>query len=577
MLRLLLTFASSDIMPRWTMTKCALRLVLAWLFLNLVINCDYPESSPSFLDAIRLSLEVWALFLVLSFWAAFRGGPSIRLRVSLLLVFVFLRLFRFGDVLMPLYFSRPFNLYIDSGYVPDLIHLLGRSFSRLSLVLYGTAAAVLVTVCLLAIQKAFQIALEAFSVQHLRRVFWGLTAILAVWVCLYPRSVDPFHGGFHLTTCTPRLMEEAAFISRIGHIQRQWVSDVQIAASRIPSSPTLLAGLEKSDVTLFFIESYGETLFDEAHHAKGFLPLLQTFEAALNRAGFAMCSSFLESPTSGGASWLAFGTLESGVWIPDQLRYDFLLKSRVRPLAAYFNRAGYLTLSVMPGTTMPWPEGQFFQYTRTYYAKDLDYRGPPFSWSPMPDQFAIHTVHTREIARRSQPLFIRFMLTSTHAPFNLQPPHLQKWSDIGTGEIYHRLQPVAFSVNWPEMSEAGEAYLASMRYDFTVLQDYLCRFVEGGALIILLGDHQPIAQITGPGASALVPVHVISRNQNFMDPFFRMGYTPGMFPSRALRKERGMQDFLPDFLTAFSTEGPGGAPLPIKPTAGRQDSSLEGD
>lgn len=558
----------SGIVSRNSVPKQALLLVPAWLFLNVAINVDYPFYSDALLDVFRPSLDVWALLLALSLWAVFRGGPAMRVLVPIMLLFVFIRLFRIGDVLMPTYFSRPFNLYIDSGYVPDLIHLLDHSFPRQTLVLYGAAAAILAAVFLLAVHKAFQIALEALSIPRLRHVFWGFTAILSAWVWFYPQSLNPYAWGFHPTTCTPRLIEEAVFISKIGDLRRQWASEVQAAVSRIPPLRTPLAGLEKSDVYIFIIESYGENLFDQTRHGREFLPVIQTVEAALGRAGFAVCSRFMESPTSGGESWLAFGTLESGVWTPDQIRYHLLLKSRVQPLAEYFNLAGYRTLSVMPGTVQPWPEGEYFKYSQTYYAKDLDYRGPPFAWSPMPDQFAINTVHTREIAKRSRPLFIRFMLTSTHAPFNLQPSYLLDWNDIGTGEIYHRLQPVTFSVNWPEMKEAGKAYVEAMRYDFTVLRDYLCRFIEGGALIIILGDHQPIPQVTGPGASTLVPVHVLSRNRAFMGPFIRMGYTPGMVPGRAPGNEKGMQEFLADFLAAFSTYEPGEAPEPFEPGTG---------
>ena len=439
---------------------------------------------------------------------------------------------------------------------------MGRSFAWQDLLIFGGAAAALVTLLLLGIHKAFQVALEAFSSVRLRRIFWGLTAAQVVWVVFFPQSINPYHAGVHPTTCTPRLLEEAAFITRIGDLRREWDSDVQTAAARIPQYSASLAGLEKTDVYLFIIESYGETLFDETRHAGEFLPLIRAFETALSRAGFAVYSHYLESPTSGGSSWLAFGTLESGIRIPDQLRYDFLLKSGVRPLAATFNGAGYRTVSVMPGTTMEWPEGRYFQYTQTYYAKDLDYRGPSFNWSPMPDQFVIQAVHQREIAQRNQPLFIRYMLTSTHAPFNLQPPFFPNWTDIGDGEIYHHRQPVTFSVNWPDMSQAGKAYLASMRYEFRVLQDYLCRFVEDEALIIILGDHQPIAPVAGSDASACVPVHVISRNRTFLEPFAKMGYTPGMVPGRGVPTGRGMQDFLADFIRAFGANGPEGSPDP---------------
>ncbi len=70
-------------MPHRTALQSALQLVLAWLFLNLVINTDYPEALPTFLDALRPSLEVWGLLLALSCRAAFRSGPSTALRVSL--------------------------------------------------------------------------------------------------------------------------------------------------------------------------------------------------------------------------------------------------------------------------------------------------------------------------------------------------------------------------------------------------------------------------------------------------------------------------------------------------------------
>lgn len=549
-------------MPHGSTLPSALRLVPAWLFLNLVINTDYPVGPLTFLDALRPSLEVWGLLLVLSSWAVLRSGPSTALPASFVVLFVLMRLFRTGEVLMPLYFSRPFNLYIDSGYLPDLIHLLGRSFAQKNLWLTGGAAIGGITLLILGIHKAFQAALESFSSRRLRRIFWGFTAVLALWIASFPQSMSPYHAGVHPTTCFPRLMEEAAFLTRIGDLRREWESAVQTAAARIRPCPTSLAGLDKADVYLFIIESYGATLFDVNRHAGEFLPVIRDFEAAMNRDGFAMCSHYLKSPTFGGSSWLAFGTLESGIRISDQIRYDFLLKSTVQPLAAYFNDAGYRTVSVMPGTTMDWPEGRYFQYNQTYYAKDLDYRGPPFSWSPMPDQFVIKVVHEREIAQRERPLLIRFLLTSTHAPFNNQPTFLSEWTDIGDGDIYHHRRPVSFSVNWPDMSEAGKAYLSAMRYDFTVLQDYLCRFVKDGALIVILGDHQPIAPVTGPNASSCVPIHVISRNRTLLDAFGRMGYNSGMVPGSKAGEAKAMEDFLADFLNAFGTQGPTNSPDP---------------
>ena len=532
--------------------KLAAKLVLAWLFLNLVLNVDYPELSTPFQGLLRPSLDIWALLLILSLLAVLGVAQSAWVHVLLILAVVFIRLFRFGDALIPLYFCRPFNLYIDSASLPALIDLLYHSFSWQLVALYGLATVAILMAFLWGIHKSFQVASKAFLIQRVRRVFWVLTGFLTVLVCFSLSGAQPFDAGFRATTCAPRLMEEVAFIVKIGEIRRQGLSAVQMAGSRIPTLTKPLADLGNRDVYLFFIESYGETLFANTRHAEEFAPLAQAFEAALTQAGFSICSRFLESPTFGGSSWLAFGTLESGVWLPDQLRYNFLLSSKVSPIAAYFSQAGYRTVSVMPGTTMPWPEGGYFQYAQTFYAKDLDYQGPSFGWSPMPDQYAISAVYTREIDRRNRPLFIRYILTSTHAPFNCQPPYLQNWNEVGTGEIYNRLQTVTFDVNWPDMRTADKAYLASIGYDFTVLRDYLIQFVKDEALIIILGDHQPIRQISGPGATGLVPVHAICRKRALLDPFLRMGYTPGMVPTHAPPNNKSMQDFLSDFLIGFS-------------------------
>jgi hypothetical protein len=68
----------------------------------------------------------------------------------------------------------------------------------------------------------------------------------------------------------------------------------------------------------------------------------------------------------------------------------------------------------------------------------------------------------------------------------------------------------------------------------------------------VLGDHQPNVQLTGEKASWAVPVHVISRNRDHLQPFLKRGYTPGLIPTQP-PPYRGMETFLFDFLEDFST------------------------
>jgi hypothetical protein len=464
---------------------------------------------------------------------------------------VFGRLFRLGDVMMPVYFNRPFNLYMDVGYLPGLGHLLANSFPPSRLVLYAVVTTGLVAVLLWALGRALRTAQRFFQNPWARRGFMTLSLVLALLAGLYLNGRWPPNLPPPATTFMPRLMAEATFMRNLRDIRQQGLSAVQMAEASIPDYQTPLAGLGGRNVYLFLIESYGQTLFGHPGHREQFAPTLARFEEALERGGYRVYSRYMRSPTFGGASWLAFGTLESGVWLPNQLRYGYLVASRVPPLATYFEKAGYRTVSVMPGTTMPWPEGRYFGYQREYHARDLDYRGPVFGFAPMPDQFVLDRIYRKEILHQQRPLFIRYVLVSTHAPFHRQPQFVADWGRIGDGSVYHTLDPIVFPNNWPDLTEAFGAFLTAIDTELTVLGDYLNRFDHGEALIIILGDHQPNAHITGPRAPSLVPVHVISRRAELLAPFRQMGFVPGVVPPDT-EPFGGMQAFLPDFLAGFS-------------------------
>jgi hypothetical protein len=545
---------------KWTLNRRAqhgamlyLTVLPAWCFLNVFINFNFPAPMPSYLFLVLPSLEVWGVLLLLSFTHRITPPLNKGLYVLLLVLLISIRLFRMGDLLVPTYFNRPFNLYIDSRYIPDLFNLLWHSFSAwivLSMTIVFMIG--LVLVCW-GLWISIRIIHRAFGQARLRRGFWVLTIIETLLVVSFIKGYFPDKLSPPGTACTPRLVEEIRFIATVDAIWQKTDTHFKEAAERARQFRRPLDLLGNADVHIFFIESYGLTLYDNPRHAERFLPLAKTFHSAMERAGLKTCTSVMQSPTFGGASWLAFGTLESGVWLPDQLRYNHLLISSVAPLATYFNCAEYRSVSVMPGTTLPWPEGDYFGYFRLYYAKDFNYRGPPYGWSPMPDQFVLQTIHAREVENRNKPLFIRYVLTSTHAPFNRQPRYIEDWDRIGDGSVYHQQEPVTFPNNWPDLTEATEAYLTAMTYEFTLLQNYLAANVDREALWIILGDHQPNAHITGPLADALVPVHVISRSERLLEPFCQAGYIPGIIP-RVPREPKRMDTFLGAFLSAFSSK-----------------------
>ena len=121
-----------------------------------------------------------------------------------------------------------------------------------------------------------------------------------------------------------------------------------------------------------------------------------------------MRSGFLTAPMVGGQSWLAHASLLSGLWIDNQGRYRALLASPRRTLLHLAQAAGWRTAAVMPAITLAWPEAGYFGYDRVLAAADLGYRGLPFNWVTMPDQFTLGVVpapapRPRARGRRSSP------------------------------------------------------------------------------------------------------------------------------------------------------------------------------
>ena len=171
----------------------------------------------------------------------------------------------------------------------------------------------------------------------------------------------------------------------------------------------------------------------------------------------------------------------------------------------------------------------------------------------MPDQYVIDFVHRREVARRSSPLFVQYALVSSHAPWSDLPPLIDDWSALGDGSIYQQLGRKQYQIDWPRFENAPQAYIDSIVYDLMLLERYLRDFVEGDALVVVLGDHQPVAEVAGYSTSRAVPLHVLSRHAPSIEPFLARGCTRGMRPRATTGPHPGLETLLPDLIRDFST------------------------
>ena len=149
-----------------------------------------------------------------------------------------------------------------------------------------------------------------------------------------------------------------------------------------------------------FVESYGRVAVEGSDLSARVNAVLDAGTRRLRAAGFSSRSAFLTSPTFGGVSWLAHATLQSGLWVDNELRYDDLLDSdrftlsdglRARRLADGRRRAGE-----RPATGRR--ESRSTATTSSTTRRNVGYAGPKFGYATMPDQYTLSAFQRLELA-----------------------------------------------------------------------------------------------------------------------------------------------------------------------------------
>ncbi len=299
----------------------------------------------------------------------------------------------------------------------------------------------------------------------------------------------------------------------------------------------LFGHIKGRDVILIFVESYGRSAVEDPRYSPLIKPRLEALQQELSDAGFSTASSWLHSPTMGGLSWLAHGTFLSGLWVDSQSRYDRLMISERPSLNTLFRKAGWKTAAIMPAITLDWPEAEYFGYDQTLVAKSLEYKGKPFNWVTMPDQYtlsAFERLSRNKSGADGKPVMAEIALISSHAPWT-PVPELIDWEDVGDGTAFNEQAQSGKTPRevWSNGDSIREHYIRTIDYSLETLGDYVARFGDDG-IFIILGDHQPAPIVTGPDASRAVPVHIISKDTSLIERFQTEGFAEGMTPSPKL-------------------------------------------
>ena len=105
------------------------------------------------------------------------------------------------------------------------------------------------------------------------------------------------------------------------------------------------------------------------------------------------------------------------------------------------------------------------------------------------------------------------------------------WSRLSSAKPFDERALAASWDQTPDWLNLEPGYLQSVAYAFASLGGYLRHRPDRDLVMILIGDHQPPALVTGPGVSWEVPVHVIASRPEILDRLKQHGFRDGLTPS----------------------------------------------
>ena len=539
-----------------TVLRAVLAAAVLWLVL---IQPNHPHALGwGALRMFPLELPVILLGLVALPGRALLTTVLRALLVAVLMVLVVAKLADFATFVA---YGRAFNLLADA----PLIHAAWMLGSGSIGVLPASAAVLGGLLALGLLGWALWWATGVWAHLHLSR--WRVPAALA----LVPAAVlavgeigqamrawnlpaAPPGSAFTARVAVERTLFYRAALRDYEEFRREAAADVFAAAP--PQRVLDLIG--DVDVLIMYVESYGRSSFLNPLYSGTHPATLAAIEERLADRGLAMRSAFLTAPMRGGQSWLAHGSIATGLWIDNQRRNAAMLASPRRTLFHFAQGSGFDTAAVMPAITMDWPEGGFFGFDTILAATELGYAGEPFNWVTMPDQFTLKSMDRKLRQGRPgvdrPPLFAQVALISSHAPWT-PVPELIDWDAITDGTEFNEMARAGDppEVVWRDHDRVREQFRLAVDYALQVVGSYAERHADEPPLMIVLGDHEPAPFVAGVD-SYDVPIHLIGP-AHLVERAAEWGWEPGLLPSPDAPVWR-MDRFRDRFLALFSTAQP---------------------
>ena len=452
-------------------------------------------------------------------------------------------------------FNRPFDPIGDTSQLGNgletLRSLVGRT--ETSLIEVGAIVGIVVLVVLLTLATLRLTRVAAANRRWSLRVVAGLGAVWALCWAFGAQLIS--HTPIASTLSAGLIVDQVHALQADIHDRGVFAKQINKDAFRNTPTDQLLTGLRGKDVLLVFVEAYGQQAVQGTSFSPEVDAALKQGDKRLQSAGFSARTGFLDSATYGGISWLAHSSLQSGLWVDTQLRYNQLLSAKRFTLAQAFKQAGWRTVDDVPSNDRAWPQGEkYYHYDKIYNRYQVGYHGPTFTYASMPDQYIFSALQRLELAKpHRKPLFAEVDTVSSHMPWNKIPRPIG-WKQVGNGSIYNKIPMIhETGAFWSNPTRVKAAYGTSIVYAMNTLTSFVQHYGDKNLVLIVLGDHQPLPIVSGHNSNHDVPISIIAHDPKVLEQIGSWGWNAGLRP-KATAPVWPMSAFRNRFLTAFDSK-----------------------
>ncbi|MFJ5213280.1 sulfatase [Streptomyces sp. NPDC088354] len=475
--------------------------------------------------------------------------------VVLGIVLGLLTLLKFLDMGFWSVLYRPFDPVLDWTLISDgeeyLKETSGQAFAVAAVI-----GAILLVVALLVLMTLALVRMSDVVARHSAVATRGTLVLGTLWVALAAFGVriagDPLAAKTTVEQATNHVHMAQVSLADSKEFAKEAAVD---PFAHVPPDQ-LLSGLRGKDVIFAFVESYGRSAVESPEMAPQVDAMLADGTRRLKAAGFSSRSAFLTSPTFGGGSWLAHSTFLSGLWIDNQQRYRTVTSSDRLTLTGAFQRAdAWRTVGIMPGVIRSWPEGKFYGLDHVYDSQHLGYKGPNFSWSPVPDQYSLEAFQRMEHGQKhDKPLMSEIILVSSHRPW-APIPRTVGWDELGDGSVFNAINKEGKNPDdvWKSAHSVRQEYAKSIEYTVSNLVSWVERYGNDNTVLVFLGDHQPTTMVSGKNPSHDVPIAIVAHDKDVLDRMSGWGWQDGLRPHPDAPVWR-MDTFRNRFLTTYGAK-----------------------